>query len=68
MEVEFQSKSLERFDYFWDKFVGKVEVDSAIREWIMKVGFETIKKNEELWNNYWQIKIENVFFKKSGPP
>ncbi|EGT38414.1 hypothetical protein CAEBREN_24100 [Caenorhabditis brenneri] len=30
MEVEFQSKCLERFDYFWDKLVGKVEVDPAI--------------------------------------
>ncbi|CAL2052100.1 unnamed protein product [Caenorhabditis brenneri] len=36
IEVEFQSKCLERYDFFWDKFVGKVEVDSAIREWIMK--------------------------------
>ncbi|CAL2052103.1 unnamed protein product [Caenorhabditis brenneri] len=38
MEVEFDSKYLDRFDFFWDKFLGKVEVDPLksrfIKDWI----------------------------------
>ncbi|EGT58556.1 hypothetical protein CAEBREN_22730 [Caenorhabditis brenneri] len=34
MEVEFDSKYLDRFDFFWDKFAGKVEVGPLISRFI----------------------------------